>query len=66
MTNHAHSPAPDDLHAQRERDALEGMCESWDNHDRQAASAYWRRFVRLHYERTPEMVHEMERRLGLT
>ena len=55
-----------ELHAQAEKDALTGMCEAWDEHDREAASAYWRRFVELHYERTPETVVEMERRLGLT
>ena len=51
--------------AQLEESALTAMCEAWDGHDREAASAYWRRFVRLHYERTPETVAEMERRLGL-
>ena len=52
-----------DDHAQAEEYALAGMCEAWDDHDREAASAYWRRFVRLHYG--VERVAEMERRLGL-
>jgi len=51
--------------AQAEKAALAAMCEAWDNHDREAARDYWRRFVRLHYERTPEVVAEMEKRLGL-
>ena len=51
------------MNAQAEEAALAAMCEAWDNHDRDAASAYWRRFVSLHYG--PERVAEMEKRLGL-
>lgn len=52
--------------AEAEEATLAAMCEAWDEHDVEAAREYWRRFVELHYARTPETVMEMERRLGLT